>query len=327
MPNYELSNDTLKNKFGIVRYKVLEAKSRGLVLIRAAQIEAGRGAKGNLDEAHLRAIHKHLFQDVFEWAGRTRDEQVKLSDGTVASMPTMAKQGSPDAFMKGPLIAPALMGLFQRLRDDGNYKGFSDQVFVEKAASFLGRLNSIHPFREGNGRTQRMFMSELAKESGRDLDFGGITQARNTEASIDAHAMKDLKPMQSLIRDAMVPERVALLKNVIADFAAKLGPAAVGNSNFTIAEPGQVIRAAVFTVKIGEHFVFRDVAKGEMKIAHVKDMPRADMKTGEKFAVEVKTEPTQAAPQKTAQPQQAPAKQQAVVRVVRSKAQDQDRGR
>jgi cell filamentation protein len=61
------------------------------VFVRRAEIDAGFGPKGEFDAAHLKAIHRHLFQDVYEWAGRTRDEPVTLSDGTVATEPGLRK--------------------------------------------------------------------------------------------------------------------------------------------------------------------------------------------------------------------------------------------
>ncbi len=51
----------------------------------------GQGPKGQFDPAHLKAIHRHLFQDVYEWGGRTRDERVALSDGVIATEPVLRK--------------------------------------------------------------------------------------------------------------------------------------------------------------------------------------------------------------------------------------------
>ncbi len=59
--------------------------------MRDAKLAEGVGVKGRFDAAHLAAIHRHLFQDVYEWAGRTRDMPFTLSDGTIASEPTLPK--------------------------------------------------------------------------------------------------------------------------------------------------------------------------------------------------------------------------------------------
>ena len=115
MPGYTLPDGlTLKNKLGATNYEELEAAETDFVARRLLQIRMGRGPKGNFDVEHLKAIHRHLFQDFYEWAGRTRDERVKLSDGTIATEPVLRKiDGKP--FMEGPRIAEGLDSIAQRL--------------------------------------------------------------------------------------------------------------------------------------------------------------------------------------------------------------------
>jgi fido (protein-threonine AMPylation protein) len=71
----------------------LERLEGPLVLLRRVQIDAGPGPAGQFDADHLKALHRFLFQDVFEWAGHTRNERVRLSDGTTATEPLMQKVG------------------------------------------------------------------------------------------------------------------------------------------------------------------------------------------------------------------------------------------
>jgi cell filamentation protein len=66
--------DTLKNRFGETDLDKLQRLEARLVAIRHVEIELGYGPQSQFDADHLKAIHRHLFQDVFEWAGRTRDE-------------------------------------------------------------------------------------------------------------------------------------------------------------------------------------------------------------------------------------------------------------
>jgi cell filamentation protein len=85
MPHYILPDgETVKNKLGATSHSELEAIE--VDFVKARQIEHAfepRIAR-TFDTAHLKAIHHQLFQDVFAWAGHTRDEQVRLPDGTVA---------------------------------------------------------------------------------------------------------------------------------------------------------------------------------------------------------------------------------------------------
>ncbi|MNN99451.1 Adenosine monophosphate-protein transferase VbhT [compost metagenome] len=59
--------------------------------------------------------------------------------------------------------------------------------FSHRAAYYLGEINVLHPFREGNGRTQREFIGQLARNAGYDIDWTGISQAEMIQASIDAY--------------------------------------------------------------------------------------------------------------------------------------------
>jgi cell filamentation protein len=77
---------------------------------------------GTFDAAHLKAIHRYLFQDVYEWAGHTRNQKVRLSDGTIASEPFLRKvDGRP--FLVGARIKEALTAIADRLRTANYLRG------------------------------------------------------------------------------------------------------------------------------------------------------------------------------------------------------------
>ena len=104
MPNYTYSDDdasAVKNRLGAHTHAELERREAKFVFARDAEITMGHGPRATFDAAHLKAIHRHLFQDVYEWAGHTRDGRVRLSDGTVASEPLMRKPGGKE-FLAGP---------------------------------------------------------------------------------------------------------------------------------------------------------------------------------------------------------------------------------
>ena len=87
--NFVLPNGTLKNLAGATTREQLTAAEAELVPQRRNEWLAKPRARRTFDTAYLRAIHRHLFQDVFEWAGRTRDERIRLSDGAIATIPGM----------------------------------------------------------------------------------------------------------------------------------------------------------------------------------------------------------------------------------------------
>lgn len=122
---------------------------------------------GKLTVSHYRAIHHHLFQDVYPWAGKFR-------------LVRLAKSGS--AFCYPEYIAREMKELFAGLRSDGYLHGLSAKDFASKAAAFLSTLNAIHPFREGNGRAQLSFLVLLANSASHPLDLGKL----HPEAFLDA---------------------------------------------------------------------------------------------------------------------------------------------
>jgi cell filamentation protein len=125
----------LKNRANIREQVALDVFEHEAALQRAEEpYPAGR-----LTVSHYRAIHRHLFQDVYAWAGRFRT--VRISKG--GSM-----------FCYPEHIAAEMRRIFGALRQQRYLSGLAADEFAQKAAHFLAELNAIHPFREGNGRTQ-----------------------------------------------------------------------------------------------------------------------------------------------------------------------------
>src|SRR5216683_7307665 len=112
--------------------------------------------EGRLSVRHYRAVHHHLFQDVYPWAGKFRTVR-------------LGKDGS--AFCYPENIAREMRRLFADLRRQGHLKDRSPQDFAMAAAHFMATLNAIHPFREGNGRTQTSFLVLLSERAAHPLDL------------------------------------------------------------------------------------------------------------------------------------------------------------
>ena len=173
MPNYSYSDDpgsAIKNKLGARTHDELDRLEGACVAAREAELMDSRPIPGNFDAGHLKAIHQHLFQDVFEWAGHTRDEKVTLSDGSVATEPLLRKIDGK-LFMVAPMIPNALDALADKLFAAAYLKGLARDEFADRAAGVMMDLNAVHPFRDGNGRTERVFMRFLAEQAGHGLDF------------------------------------------------------------------------------------------------------------------------------------------------------------
>lgn len=111
---------------------------------------------GRLSVTHYRAIHRHLFQDVYVWAGRFRTVRI-------------AKGGS--MFCYPEHIQTEMRRVFGTLRNKQYLRDHDVGQFAIELASFLSELNAIHPFRDGNGRSQMVFTAILAQQAGHPLSL------------------------------------------------------------------------------------------------------------------------------------------------------------
>jgi|SRR3989344_2865233 len=139
---------------------------------------------GTLDTTHYCAIHRHLFQDVYEWAGEFRTVRI-------------SKEGS--AFCYPEYIEQEMQALFDSLKHENFFCELSSDEFANKAAHFLSTLNAIHPFREGNGRTQTSFILLLADNAGHPLDLTKLSPERFMDAMV-ASFEKDETQLASELR-------------------------------------------------------------------------------------------------------------------------------
>ena len=158
----------LRNRFNIRDPDGLAYRERAFVTQR---IREGVPS-GAFDLAHLCAIHRHLFQDVYDWAGETRTIEI-------------SKDGHTFQFRR--FIETGMADVHRRLLAADYLQGLAAADFADRAAEFIGDVNYVHPFREGNGRTQLQYLKQLAARAGHTIDLTVLGPARWLEASIAAH--------------------------------------------------------------------------------------------------------------------------------------------
>lgn len=124
---------------------------------------------GRFSVTHYFAVHHHIFQDVYDWAGKPR--RVRVGKGG-------------NWFCYPEHIRRELKGLFHSLRQKRFLRGLVKTQFVVEASSFLSQLNAIHAFRDGNGRTQLAFMAMLADSAGYPLRTDRLRPAEFLDAMI-----------------------------------------------------------------------------------------------------------------------------------------------
>lgn len=167
---YIPGTEVLQNRFNETDPAVLrrleEAKVRGrMILLQHNPV------KGHFDFAHMKAIHKFLFQDVYEWAG---EERTAPSFGE----PHMNKEGHR-YFPAGEPMKVQLDKLYRNLRERDKYLvGLPQDEFVEKYAELWNEINAVHAFREGNTRSQFVFFRQLAEQAGYELDADAFAEGK-----------------------------------------------------------------------------------------------------------------------------------------------------
>ena len=161
--------NVLKNKLDIRNLDTLHMAERDYSSVRQTEIMM-QGVTGDFSFKHLCSIHKQLFQDIYTWAGKTRT--VDISKGTV--------------FCLVQFIEMQFEDLYRKLKKENFLKDITDKAEMSKRLAFyLGELNMIHPFREGNGRTQRIYVEQLCLNNGRfDIDFTEATKEEMISASV-----------------------------------------------------------------------------------------------------------------------------------------------
>lgn len=155
----------LRNRRGIADAAVLAEFELSASMARVAEL-ARKPVDGNFDLAHLRAIHRHVFQDVYGWAGEVRT--VDLAKG----MP----------FCRCDAIESEAVRVFGAIAGAGYLVGLHRAGFVAALAEHWGEVNALHPFREGNTRTQRVFFDQLATVAGWPMDWARIDYRAFVEA-------------------------------------------------------------------------------------------------------------------------------------------------
>lgn len=163
--------DVLVNLFGIQDWDELSAVERSLSGLRYTELEESP-IQGNFDLDHLCAIHKHLFGDIYPWAGKIRTKGFISKGNSLFCSPDYIPSYSED--------------LFGKLKAENYLTGLSRKDFIKRIAFYIAEINALHPFREGNGRTQRAFANQLARNAGWELNLSNIGPDELRDAYIES---------------------------------------------------------------------------------------------------------------------------------------------
>lgn len=175
-------SEVLKNKanlFEQARLDVFEADATAIRLLEMIE----HPIQGNFDLTHLQAMHRHLFQDVYDWAGQLRTVDI-------------SKGGS--RFGSCGMIESYLTGQLAGIAREKFLIGYPLEKLIPRLAYYMGEINASHPFREGNGRVQRAFCAQLAEQAGYFIDFDQVGREEMYVAMI-ASFRGDNNPLETLL--------------------------------------------------------------------------------------------------------------------------------
>lgn len=181
-PSLDPVSGVLANKLNITNLRELNDFEFSATSLRDAEITQFP-RPGGFNLKHLCSIHAYLFQDVFFWAGLIRT--VSLSKENLL-------------FCQPQYINSESEAVFALISDNDYFRNLVKTDAVSCFAQLLGELNALHPFRDGNGRTQRAFLRQLAATAGWRLDWTQLDEQENIEASI-ASMNKNYAPFEKIL--------------------------------------------------------------------------------------------------------------------------------
>jgi cell filamentation protein len=170
-PYIDSETGVLKNVLGISSSEELENAEADITAAVIASL-SDEVALGNFDLDHLKNIHWELFSSIYSWAGEIRTVEI-------------AKENT--RFANSDAIEQAANALFEKLHGENLLKGMPRDQYGQRLAHYYSEVNVLHPFREGNGRTERVFFSQLVTVGGYRLAWERMDADENLQACIAAY--------------------------------------------------------------------------------------------------------------------------------------------
>jgi cell filamentation protein len=176
----------LRNLAGLKDADTLAAHEAQTSTLRLAQL-AGLTLSGSYDLPHLQAFHRFIFQDIYSWAGELRSVPL-AKPGSMFALPEHVESYSAE--------------VLRQLAREQHLRGLSRDEFAARLAYYYAEINAVHPFRDGNGRTQRAFLRQLALNAGHTLGWEHLESKMLVHASQRSH-MGDNLPLRDLIEGVL----------------------------------------------------------------------------------------------------------------------------
>lgn len=189
---YTWSNsDVLKNKFGIRDGAALQSRETIWAELRTNELLSSERGAAQTSDAY-RELHRQLFSDVYDWAGKFRTVDI-------------SKMGS--TFARSSFIGNSMVHEFKQLPSRDELTAMDRNGFADAMGRHISELNAIHPFREGNGRTMRAHLVLHARGAEKPFDPPTIERSAWLSASGRSFMTGNHAPIAEVILNAMPNER------------------------------------------------------------------------------------------------------------------------
>jgi cell filamentation protein len=188
-PYIDFETGTLKNILEITSEEELAEAEANITYAVIASIPE-ESALGEFNLEHIQNIHWELFNAIYDWAGEIRT--VEIYKGSTR-------------FANADMIVRAAATLFSDLHDEILLKSLPRDQYVQRLAHYYSEVNILHPFREGNGRTQRTFFSQLAAAGGYHFAWERIDADKNIRVCIAAYE-GDEAPLAEMLDELLEQE-------------------------------------------------------------------------------------------------------------------------
>ena len=184
------NSDVLINKLDIKDNKKLEEFERKIVLAKLYELRQNNQI-GNFDIEHFVGIHKFLFEDIYPFAGLFRTENIAKGNFS---------------FAEWEYIEDELKKLLNQLKEENYLQNLDRNTFIKRLSYYMAELNVLHPFREGNGRTIREFIRQLAYKNGYVLNLKNINPKDMLHACI--RSVVDTIQLEDIISECLENEEI-----------------------------------------------------------------------------------------------------------------------
>lgn len=186
---YVWHNDTvLKNRLDIHDDVQLRKAELAFSAARLATLELGPRSTGMPWLCH---IHRTLFQDLYSWAGELRSIDIWRDETPYCHCEYIEKEGN---------------ALMSALEDEQQLTNLTQDEFVARLAHYYCEIFVLHPFRAGNGRTQRIFFEQLALHAGYLLTWDKLDREA-WRTALYAGVSGDLTPLTAQFAKVVSPAR------------------------------------------------------------------------------------------------------------------------